>query len=126
MSKRIFKVLSILGLILFLGIAYGFYAIFIGYDCPILKYTGLKCPGCGSTRMIFSILELDFSSALYYNKVSLFVVLGIAFEVLKHSIIYIKNGTFVFKKFDYILFSIMILSMILYMILRNIEPLNIF
>ena len=43
-------------------------------ECPINKYFGLDCPGCGATRMAVSMIELHFYQAFRYNPL-LFVLL---------------------------------------------------
>lgn len=35
--------------------------------CPIRALTGLDCPGCGATRMFYSLLHGDLLTALHYN-----------------------------------------------------------
>ena len=35
--------------------------------CLIRFLTGVSCPGCGITRAIKALLELNFSKAFYYN-----------------------------------------------------------
>ncbi|MGP4016420.1 DUF2752 domain-containing protein [Saccharopolyspora sp. 5N708] len=35
--------------------------------CPIKLLTGLDCPGCGATRMFYSLLHGDLLSALHFN-----------------------------------------------------------
>lgn len=35
--------------------------------CPFYVLTGLKCPGCGSQRVIHSLLNFDFQKAFEYN-----------------------------------------------------------
>lgn len=35
--------------------------------CPFFMLTGLKCPGCGSQRVIHHLLHLDFASAFESN-----------------------------------------------------------
>ena len=42
-------------------------AVSFTVGCPINRLTGLKCPGCGVTRMILRILHLDFKTAFFYN-----------------------------------------------------------
>lgn len=44
-------------------------AVSFTVGCPFNRLTGLKCPGCGVTRMIFSLLRLDFKTAFLYNPV---------------------------------------------------------
>lgn len=36
--------------------------------CLFHEITGLLCPGCGITRCLFAILNLDFKRAFYYNQ----------------------------------------------------------
>ena len=35
--------------------------------CPIKKFLGLYCPGCGVTRMLLSMLKGNFYQAFRYN-----------------------------------------------------------
>ncbi|QBJ98664.1 DUF2752 domain-containing protein [Rhodococcus sp. ABRD24] len=37
--------------------------------CPTKALFGINCPGCGSTRMLYSLLHLDVPAALQYNAV---------------------------------------------------------
>ncbi|QJD88444.1 DUF2752 domain-containing protein [Cohnella herbarum] len=39
----------------------------IGIPCPFRELTGLYCPGCGATRAILSLLDLDVHQAYRYN-----------------------------------------------------------
>ena len=43
--------------------------------CPTKALLGIDCPGCGSLRMIYSLLHLDFASAAHYNALGLVAVL---------------------------------------------------
>jgi Protein of unknown function (DUF2752) len=43
--------------------------------CPTKALLGIDCPGCGSLRMIYSLLHLDFASAVHYNALGLVAVL---------------------------------------------------
>jgi hypothetical protein len=43
--------------------------------CPTKALLGIDCPGCGSMRMIYSLLHLDVTAALRYNAVGLVAVL---------------------------------------------------
>jgi len=42
--------------------------------CPTKALLGIDCPGCGSLRMIYSLLHLDVVAALRYNAVALVAV----------------------------------------------------
>jgi hypothetical protein len=43
--------------------------------CPTKALLGIDCPGCGSLRMIYSLLHLDVTAALRYNAVGMVAVL---------------------------------------------------
>ncbi|MEU5840990.1 DUF2752 domain-containing protein [Rhodococcus sp. NPDC047139] len=51
--------------------------------CPTYSLFGILCPGCGSSRMLYSILHLDIPAALHYNALGLLalVVLLVVFGV---------------------------------------------
>jgi Protein of unknown function (DUF2752) len=42
--------------------------------CPTKALFGIDCPGCGSLRMINSLLHLDLAGALRYNALGLVAV----------------------------------------------------
>lgn len=61
----------------------GLYAILCAFwglaiPCPIYALTGLYCPGCGVTRMLLSLLRLDFALAWRYNPAILLLALPLA------------------------------------------------
>ena len=39
--------------------------------CPTKALLGIDCPGCGSMRMLYSLMPGDFSAALHFNAVGL-------------------------------------------------------
>lgn len=50
--------------------------------CRLYELTGYKCPGCGSQRMLHSLLHLDFASAFRYNAFLLTVFPVLVFLML--------------------------------------------
>lgn len=51
--------------------------------CPFHAWTGLPCPGCGSTRAALALLRGDFTGALALNPLAtLAIVLGFAAAAL--------------------------------------------
>lgn len=92
-----------------------------GIPCPILKYTGLYCPGCGISRALRSILHLDFYRALRYNAVFTFAFPFISAYIFALILSYIKNGTdTVSGKIPIVIPYIAVGIFILFGILRNI------
>ena len=53
------------------GIALAYLIFFLcthkGIPCVFRKITGLKCVGCGVSKMLVAILRFDFATAFLYN-----------------------------------------------------------
>jgi len=39
----------------------------LGVGCPVAHFTGLDCPGCGSTRSVGALVRLDPAAAFDHN-----------------------------------------------------------
>lgn len=52
--------------------------------CPLLTFTGIPCPFCGTGRVFSCITDLYLLKSLYYNPMGLlfFIILGFAFSIL--------------------------------------------
>ena len=87
----------------------------IEIPCLFHKITNLYCPGCGITRMIFSIIELDFYQAFRYNPL-LFILL-VCYLIIKLIEIIRKKKIAIKPIYSYYLLFITII----YGILRNID-----
>lgn len=87
----------------------------LGFSIPCLfhKITNLYCPGCGVTRLLFSLLKLDFYQAFRYNP--LIFVLLICYVIYK-----LINLKYHFKLPKYTVY-IVLLVVILFGVLRNID-----
>lgn len=68
-NNKIKKIIISLIILIFISLGYYFLNKHFGFGIPCVfnKITGLYCPGCGITRMIFSIIQLDFYQAFRYN-----------------------------------------------------------
>ena len=126
MRKERIKTITIVLLLSLLGGIV--YAIFfkitgIGIPCPIHELFHLNCPGCGISRMIFSILEFNFYQAFRYNPL-LFILLPFAIVLSIDAIkAYIDDReTKIFSKIPLWCWIILLVIVIGYGIIRNVEP----
>lgn len=87
----------------------------LGFSIPCLfhKITNLYCPGCGVTRLLFSLLKLDFYQAFRYNP--LIFILLILYIVYK--LISLKYKIKMPKYINYIV----LVAIIIFGILRNLD-----
>lgn len=96
---------------------YGFYI-----PCIFHKITGLYCPGCGITRCILSLLKGNIKAAFYYNQLFFLLLPFILFVLMYKIYLYIENrNDNLISKIPNYFWSIIILSLILFGILRNLE-----
>ena len=121
MKKRLLKVFSIniILLLLLLGYYYLNKYFYIGIPCLFYKITGFKCPGCGVTRMLFSLIKLDFKRAFFYNPVVFILLPFLVSYIIYQEYIYItkrKNNL----KIPEFVYYILIFILIIFGILRNI------
>ena len=106
-----------------LGIAF-IYLIFvlctsISIPCLLYELTGLKCPGCGITRMFISLVRLDFAAAFSYNPVILITGPFILAYLVYSEIKYISSGSRRTGRWEIFLWAELVL-LIAFGILRNI------
>ena len=83
--------------------------------CIFHTLTGYYCPGCGITRMLFSLLNLNFYQAFRYNPLVFILLFG--YIIIKIIEILTKHKFQYSNKFQ---ISLLIIT-ILFGILRNIE-----
>lgn len=83
-------------LLLVAGVAYLF--VFepgkSGYfpSCLFRFFTGLTCPGCGSTRALHEILHGDFVTAFTLNPLLLLAVPFLLFLLVRYSVAVLRGG----------------------------------
>jgi len=83
MAKRIFTAAAIF----LLGAAYLIlsYVTDMGIPCMIRVLAGVYCPGCGITRMLFSILSFDLYGAFRMNPL-MFILLPFFTVFILHAV----------------------------------------
>ena len=80
MQTRVKKVLCTAAVLLCAGLFYAFFSMRTGLavPCPFHTLTGLKCPGCGVSRMCLALLHADAAEAFRQNRaVLLLLPLGV-------------------------------------------------
>ena len=102
----------------------GYYALLVyfqvGIPCIFYKVTGLMCPGCGVTRMVRSIIALDFSSAFHYNPVVFVTSPILLYFVGKSYLCWLFNKKQKERLWEKVLLYLVIVLLLGYGILRNI------
>lgn len=110
---------KILKLLLCFLILLGYYFLnkYFDFSIPCLfhELTNLYCPGCGITRMLFSLIKLDFYQAFRYNPlVFILFFICIFIQILS---IFIRRKI---KIPEYIYYVLLIIVFI-YWIFRNLS-----
>ena len=126
MRKRIYKVLFRIFMILIIGMGYALFYMRtgIGIPCPLRYFTGLKCPGCGVTRMCISLLQGNFAAAWRSRSVLFCLLPFFLFLLLWSSYCYIKTGYVHFPRAVNFLLYAVIIILVIFSIVRNISEQN--
>jgi len=98
------------------------YYLNIPIPCIFHEITGLKCPGCGITRMFVSILHLNFIDAFYYNPLCFIYLILTIIYLIYYSICIFKKKTP--KKINQKIWIILLIITVLFGIIRNIPIFN--
>ena len=117
--KRIVALMSVIVLvfvIIYVVVAKNGY----GIPCPIRKFTGFLCAGCGNTRAALSLLELDIVGMLKYNlffPLEIAYIIGVCIVCVKN---YLKNGKFSYRVKPNFIDVAFLLSLVVWTIVRNV------
>lgn len=119
--KRLEKLLAAAFAVLACGFLYAFIVSKIGFGIPCLfrLATGLKCPGCGVSRMCLSLLRLDFRAAWHYNSAVMLLSPLAAVVFCDMSLRYVLTGTQKPDKFSNFSMFFMVIVLVAFGILRN-------
>ena len=88
--------------------------------CPIHYIFHIYCPGCGVTRMIKSMIELDFVSAFHYNQVLFISSPIIIFLIINYIYCNFKGKRPLVYKIPNYIYYIYLVILFIFMIYRNI------
>jgi hypothetical protein len=121
MQTRLKK--AVFGVIAFLatGVCYALFVFLTGWSIPCVfnLITGLKCPGCGVTKMCLSLIRLDIGAAFKANPAILLLSPLMAFTAGRMLYVYIKYDRHR-ETFTQISVYFMLVVLVLFGILRNI------
>lgn len=119
MRRKIFKIVLVTFLLIVYLLVGNHFNIYL--FCPIKKFLGLYCPGCGVTRMLYSILKGQLYQAFRYNPLIFISLPFFVFYYIDHLYSINKNKK---KKLSFLEPSIwyfLIVIFLVYGILRNIS-----
>lgn len=121
-NKRIKKVLTVSVVVLTVGVIYTFLCVYTSFRIPCLFrfVTGFKCPGCGVSGMLLSLLRLDFKEAFLQNRVLLFMLPTGAVLTVQYIFRYIKSGEKMLTKPSRAVVISMIAVLAVFGVVRNI------
>ncbi len=117
--KKVEKFIVILAI--FIIILYGLF-IYNNQDiffCPILKYFHIYCPACGVTRMILSLLELDFYQAFRFNPLIFILLIIMILFFIVEMFIFINKRKLI--RVNNKVYLGLVIVLVIYTILRNIS-----
>jgi nitrate reductase gamma subunit len=112
-------------MVLFFVIALILYSVLFRFGivipCVFHELTGLYCPGCGVTRMMFSLLKLDFYQAFRYNNLVFLSIPLILFYFCDFIIKRFHNkSNYLYQKISDKVWIILLIITLLFGVLRNI------
>lgn len=122
MINRIIKAITLLATFIIIVYLSIYFLELINFKCIYKELFNIYCPGCGFTRMLKSIFELNFYQAFRYNPLFfILIILFIPYFIYK-LYVYIKKGIIELPNYKILILLASIL--IIYMILRNISIFN--
>lgn len=122
MKQRLFKVIKTGAVLLAAGCAYAVFVMKTGIFIPCLfrTVTGLKCPGCGVSHMLLSLLKFDLKGAWQSNPVILIMLPLLLYLLAANVYRYVRYGTGKEPKHETVIEIIMIIVLVAFGIFRNV------
>ena len=92
--RRLWQVILSSAVILIIGLTYGVFVKITGIAIPCVFYrvTGLKCPGCGVTRMCVALLQFRWREAWNCHSMLMIQLPFLGLIAMRNVIAYIKKG----------------------------------
>ena len=89
-----------------------------GIPCVFHVVTGLKCPGCGVSRMCLALLRFDFAAAFHANAAIFLLLPLMAATAARLIYVYIRYGRLRDKYAEIAIYG-MIAVLVVFGVLRN-------
>lgn len=109
--KKILTYIPIIILMIHINTKYNIYI-----PCLFNKITGLYCPGCGITRMIIAIKNMNFYQAFRYNPLMFILMPFFIIYYITYYTYWIKNKRL---KINNKIWYTLLIIIVLYGIIRN-------
>lgn len=121
MKTRILKLTGICTSVLLLGFLYLllFKHTGLALDCVFQRITGFYCPGCGISRMLLALSELDFYRAFRYNPGVAVISPLLMFYIITRTVYYVRGLPYTVSKRESRLWILLMILIMLYGIIRN-------
>lgn len=116
-KRRFIGTLFLTGFIL----AFGTFIYLARIPCIFSSLSGLYCAGCGTGRMLHSLLQLDFRSAFAYNPFMMVFLPITAVFFIAQAAVYVKKGTLFSSVPAKGFLLLVILLGLLYSVMRNLS-----
>ena len=123
MRARLRKTVIKYSVLLGIAAAYLIFVLCTGLGIPCLFYeiTGLKCPGCGISKMFISLVKLDVVSAFWHNPFLFITGPFLIAYLAAGEVKYVRTGNNDMGKWEIFLW-VEIALVLTYAVLRNIFP----
>jgi len=112
---------SVFGIILLACVGIMLYTKFeVGFPCLFHEITGQYCAGCGMTRAVVALSNMDFYQAIRYN---VFVVIALPFLAiyfLVEGYYWVLNRKNRFEKVFQVIAVVILVGLVVYSVFRNI------
>ena len=93
--------------------------------CPLHRFTGIYCPGCGVTRMFLHMLKWEFKEAFSSNCLLFCLLPFFTVGYIRHTYRYIRFGKKGLSKTENIFCWIVVILLLIFGFVRNLFPLDI-
>lgn len=122
MHQRLKRILLWAGCIGFAGVIYGVfvYTTAIAIPCLFHLITGWMCPGCGVTRMMLAIFQLDWKEAYQWHPMLMLQLPFLVTVLISNVVRYVRNGKWHISRLENVVLYVCVALLICYGIYRNI------